>query len=182
MDPQSIIAEWKRRLVEMANDPPYAFRNTPQELIDRYRRGLTNFEGYSHAEVAEAEERLDVRFPAVFRTYLLEMGKHPGDLFCESHLADLVQFEAFQPTPWPSWWKRIRPSHFPRMPSCFSSTRVTRLSTSRGQEASTVRPCNGRKGSVRHDRSLRRLPTWLTRSCASWRKSSKPNERAAATI
>jgi hypothetical protein len=33
MDPQSIVAEWKRRLVEMANDPPYAFRNTPQELI-----------------------------------------------------------------------------------------------------------------------------------------------------
>jgi hypothetical protein len=96
VDPHSIVAEWKRRLVEMANHPPYVFRDTPEDLIDRHRRNLTTFEGYSLKEVAEAEERLDVRFPTVFRTYLLEMGKHRGELFRGSDLAGPAAFDIFR--------------------------------------------------------------------------------------
>jgi SMI1 / KNR4 family (SUKH-1) len=57
---------------------------------------LTTFVGYPEAEVVAAEARLGVRFPAVFRQYLLEMGKSPGDLFCGSDLAGLAQFEQFR--------------------------------------------------------------------------------------
>ena len=40
--------------------------------------------------------RLGVRFPAVFREYLREMAKSPGDLFRGSHLAGITEFEQFR--------------------------------------------------------------------------------------
>src|SRR4051812_30554859 len=70
MDAGSIIADWKRR--------------------------LTTFVGYPEPEVAEAEARLGVRFPAVFRQYLFEMGQSPGDLFRGSDLAVIAEFEQFR--------------------------------------------------------------------------------------
>jgi hypothetical protein len=33
MDAVTIIAGWKERLVAMADDPPYVFRDTPRHLI-----------------------------------------------------------------------------------------------------------------------------------------------------
>ena len=96
MNANSIIAAWKRRLVRMAENPPYVFRDTPRHLIEQHCRRLTTFAGYSEPEVAEAEARLGVRFPAVFRTYLREMAKSPGDLFCGSDLAGITQFEQFR--------------------------------------------------------------------------------------
>ena len=96
MDVASIIADWKRRLVAMAEAPPYVFRNTPWPLADAYERRLKTFTGFPEAEVASAEARLDVRFPAVFREYLLQMGRSPGDLFRGSDLAGVEEFEGFR--------------------------------------------------------------------------------------
>ena len=96
MDAASIIAGWKRRLVALADRPEYVYRNTPQPLIEREYQRLTTFVGYPEAEVAAAEQRLGVRFPAVFRQYLLEMARSPGDLFCGSDLAGLAEFEQFR--------------------------------------------------------------------------------------
>src|SRR4051794_2785911 len=96
MDAAYIIADVKRRLVAMAENPPYVYRDTPRPLAELYRQRLTNFVGYPEAEVAGAEERLGVRFPEVFRTYLLEMGKSPGDLFRGSERAGIEDFERFQ--------------------------------------------------------------------------------------
>src|SRR4051794_9900836 len=79
MDAVRIISDVKSRLVAMANDPPYVYRNTPRDLIEQEQRRLTTFVGFTEAEVAGAEARLGVRFPTVFRTFLLEMGKSPGD-------------------------------------------------------------------------------------------------------
>ena len=96
MDAAAIIAIWKQRLTSIANQPEYVFRNTPQHLIEQHYRRLTNFIGYSEEEVALAENRLSVLFPAVFREFLLEMAKSPGDLFRGSNLAGITEFEQFR--------------------------------------------------------------------------------------
>ena len=93
MDADQIIANWKRRLIALAENPPYVYDDTPQELIDRHVHRLTTFVGYSDAEIATAETRLGVQFPIVFRTFLREMAKSPGDLFRGHGLARLPQFE-----------------------------------------------------------------------------------------
>jgi hypothetical protein len=96
VDSAEIIAGWKRRLVALANKPAHVFRDTPQDLIEQHYQRATNFVGYSEAEVADAESRLGVRFPAVFREYLREMGRSRGDLFRGSDFADISQFEKYR--------------------------------------------------------------------------------------
>jgi hypothetical protein len=96
MDAASIIAGWKQRLVALAETPDFVFRDTPQYLIEQHYRRLTAFVGYSEAEVAAAEATLGVRFPAVFRQFLREMAKSPGDLFRGSDLAGITEFPRFR--------------------------------------------------------------------------------------
>ena len=96
MDASQIIAGWKERLIGLADSPDYVFRDTPQHLIEQHYQHLTAFVGYPEAEVAATEARLGVRFPAVFRQYLLEMGKSPGELFVGSDLASLEKLEQFR--------------------------------------------------------------------------------------
>jgi hypothetical protein len=96
MDVAPIIADWKRRLVAMAETPAYVFRDTPWRWADEYERRLKTFTGFPEAEVAAAEARLGVRFPTVFREYLLRMGRSPGDLFRGTDLAGLEEFEGFR--------------------------------------------------------------------------------------
>lgn len=96
MDAASIIASWKHRLTALAERPEYVFRDTPRKLIDQHFRRLTTFVGYSEHEVLHAEERLSVQFPAVFRQFLLEMAKSPGDLFRGSQMAGIAHFEQFR--------------------------------------------------------------------------------------
>jgi hypothetical protein len=91
-----IITGWKQRLTALAASPEYVFRDTPQHLIEEYHRRLTTFIGYPEAEIAAVEAQLGVQFPAVFRQYLLEMAKSPGDLFRGSKLAGLAEFEQFR--------------------------------------------------------------------------------------
>lgn len=96
MDAALIIADWKRRLTVLTENPAYVFRDTPQRLIDEHHRRMSTFAGYSEAEVAKAEATLGVQFPMVFRTYLREMAKSPGDLFRGSDLPRIDQFEEFR--------------------------------------------------------------------------------------
>lgn len=96
MDAGAIISSWKQRLTALANQPEYVFRDTPQDLIAQHYRRLTTFIGYSEEEVARAEIRLSIHFPAVFRKYLLEMAKSPGELFRGSNLAGIADFERFR--------------------------------------------------------------------------------------
>ena len=97
MDPSLIVANWKRRLIRLAENPPYVFRDTTQDLIERHHhRRLTTFVGYSPTEIADAEARLGICFPIVFRTYLREMARSPGDLFRGSDLARIADFEQFR--------------------------------------------------------------------------------------
>ena len=96
MDAALIIAGWKRRLVVMADKPPYVYRNTPRHSTEEHYRRLTTFVGFSEPQVAAAEARLGVRFPMVFRRYLLEMAESPGALFCGSRLAGVESFELFR--------------------------------------------------------------------------------------
>ncbi len=96
MDATSAINGWKQRLTAIAENPPYVFRDTPQHLIDEHHRNLTTFAGYSETVISDAETRFGVRFPVVFRTYLHEMGKSPGELFCGSDLAGVQQIDHFR--------------------------------------------------------------------------------------
>jgi len=93
MDANAIIAEWQRRLVALAHNPPYVFVDTSAELIERYRRRITTFVGYPEPDIAAAEARLGGRFPELFRTYLRQMGKSPGELFRGSDLTKPTEFE-----------------------------------------------------------------------------------------
>ena len=61
--------------------PEYVFRDTPQHLIQQHYQRLTTFVGYPELKVAEAEARLGVNFPAVFRQYLLEMASRRETCF-----------------------------------------------------------------------------------------------------
>jgi SMI1 / KNR4 family (SUKH-1) len=96
MDVAPIIADWKRRLVAMVETPAYVFRDTPWPWADAYERRLKTFTGFPEAEVAAAEARLGVRFPTVFREYLVQMGQSPGDLFRGTDLARVEEFEGFR--------------------------------------------------------------------------------------
>ncbi|WP_254508391.1 SMI1/KNR4 family protein [Anatilimnocola floriformis] len=89
------IADWKKRLTALADNPGYVFVDTPPDLIARHYLRLTKFSGYTEWEVAAVEKKLDVEFPEMFRHYLLEMGKSPGDLFRGSDLAATSEFENF---------------------------------------------------------------------------------------
>jgi hypothetical protein len=96
MDAGAIIASWKKRLLTLAANSEYVFRDTPRRLIEQHHRRLTTFVGFSEREVAGAEVRLGVRFPTVFREYLRTMAKSPGDLYRGSDLAGVADFEEFR--------------------------------------------------------------------------------------
>ncbi len=96
MDAGLIVAGWRKRLVALADQPEYVFRDTPHHLIEQHYQRLTTFVGYSEQEITDVETRLNVRFSVVFRQYLLQMAKSPGDLFCGSDLASLSEFEQFR--------------------------------------------------------------------------------------
>ena len=90
------IDDWKQRLVAMVDDPPYVFKDTPDHLIERHRSHLANFEGFSEEEVASVESTLGFVFPRFFRSFVLEMGKAPGELFCGSDFAGLSRLGQFR--------------------------------------------------------------------------------------
>lgn len=98
MDATQNITEWKRRLIALAGNPDDASRNTPQylKLIEHNARWRSTFAGYSEAEVARAEIKLGVQFPAVFREYLREMARGHGELFCGSDLAGIDELEQYR--------------------------------------------------------------------------------------
>lgn len=91
-----MIDDARRRLTTMADDPPYRFLDTSRGDAQAYQQRKKTFLGHSNAELAAAETRLGVTFPAVFRGYLSELGKACGDLFCGSDLADLASFQQFR--------------------------------------------------------------------------------------
>jgi hypothetical protein len=96
MEAADLLEGIRQRLLAMAEDPPYRFRNTRREDAEQYQQQSRTFEGYSESEVSRAEERLGVRFPAVFRAFLLRMGKAPGELFGGSDLAPLRKLDSFR--------------------------------------------------------------------------------------
>ena len=97
MSAEQFIADWQRRLVAMAKDPPYKIVDTPRELIDESFRRMTEFEGWSAAEISATEDDLGIRFPPVFRAFLLAMGKNSGDLFeIEDFPTELSGFAHFK--------------------------------------------------------------------------------------
>ena len=96
MNAASIVAEWNRRLLALAHNSPDVFVDTPQHLIDEHQRQQTTFSGWTEREVANCEAELGVSFPLVFRQYLLEMGKSPGDLFKGSERAGIDEFDKFR--------------------------------------------------------------------------------------
>jgi SMI1 / KNR4 family (SUKH-1) len=89
-------ANFDHRGLEAAARRPYVFRKTPRHLIEAHHRRRTTLVGYTESEVAGAEARLRVQFPSVFREYLLEMAKSPGELFRGSDLAGVGDLEQFR--------------------------------------------------------------------------------------
>lgn len=96
VDAATFIDGIRQKLLAMAEDPPYRFQGTQREDAARYRQRSTTFNGYPEAEVRRAEEHLGVRFPSVFRAYLLLMGRALGDLFRGSDRTPLEELESAQ--------------------------------------------------------------------------------------
>ncbi|MEU4707292.1 SMI1/KNR4 family protein [Nocardia salmonicida] len=93
---EAVVAEWKSRLVTLADNPEYVFVDTPQALIDDHRARLITFNGCHVEELDAVEARVGGRFPAVFRQYLLDMGEACGDLFRGSDRAGIRDFDRFR--------------------------------------------------------------------------------------
>ncbi|MCB9611354.1 MAG: SMI1/KNR4 family protein [Sandaracinus sp.] len=96
MDVESLVTSWQKRLVAMEDDRPFRFVDTTRSEAERYLASRRTFRGFSEAEIAEAEARLQGTFPHVFRTYLLRMGQSPGALFTGSDLAALGELHEFR--------------------------------------------------------------------------------------
>ncbi|HEX7843347.1 MAG TPA: SMI1/KNR4 family protein [Kofleriaceae bacterium] len=88
MDPEALIRSTQARLLAVADGPPLVEDPWPARAAARLARTKA-FVGYPESEVAAAERALGVQFPAMFRTYLLRIGRTPGDLFVGSDLASL---------------------------------------------------------------------------------------------
>ncbi|GGK38456.1 hypothetical protein GCM10011591_07670 [Nocardia camponoti] len=96
MTAEAIVAEWKSRLVALADNPEYVFVDTPQALTDDHRARLITFCGCHVEELEAVEARVGSQFPAVFRQYLLDMGEACGDLFRGSERAGIRGFDRFR--------------------------------------------------------------------------------------
>jgi hypothetical protein len=82
--------------VALAKDPPFRFVDNTAAEVAEYLRNITTFVGFGEAEVAAVETRVGRRFPAMFREFLLRMGRRHGDLFCGSDVATLDQLDEFK--------------------------------------------------------------------------------------
>ncbi len=89
----TIIAGICLRLEGLASNRSYRFVNTPRKDAEHFQQLQTSFVGYSDAEIVQAERRLGVVLPLLFRTYLIRMGKHHGDLFVGSDIPTLDRLE-----------------------------------------------------------------------------------------
>ena len=96
MDADALIEDVKRRLLALAEDPPFRFKQTSRTAAQWYMRRMTTFEGCPPAEIAAAEASLGVQFTDVFRAYLRHMGNARGHLFCGSDIARPSQFAEFR--------------------------------------------------------------------------------------
>lgn len=93
----AIIDGVRRRLAALAADRPYRFLGTARRDAEAYQSRKTAFLGWDAETVSAAERALRVDFPAVFRAYLLGLGRSGGDLFRGSDIAgpkDLARFRA----------------------------------------------------------------------------------------
>jgi hypothetical protein len=93
---RAIVDDLRNRLIAMAVDPPFRFLNTSKSDAEACLQRMTTYLGFSEQEVAGAEKRLGVRFPIMFRAYLLMMGKARGQLLCDSRVARVENFEEFR--------------------------------------------------------------------------------------
>jgi hypothetical protein len=96
MDADAVIDDVKRRLLKLANDPPFRFKRTSRTAARWYMNRMSTFEGCSQQEIAAAEARLGSKFTDVFRAYLRQMGKARGHLFGGSNIAKPSQFDEFR--------------------------------------------------------------------------------------
>jgi hypothetical protein len=96
MDVDAVIEDVKRRLLALADNPPFRFKQTSRTAAQWYMRRMTTFEGCPEAEIAAVEASLGVQFTEVFRAYLRHMGKARGHLFCGSDIAQPSRFEEFR--------------------------------------------------------------------------------------
>ena len=57
---ETVIEDVKRRLLALADAPPFRFKRTSRTAAQRYMRRMTTFEGCSETELAACEARLGV--------------------------------------------------------------------------------------------------------------------------
>ena len=87
----SEIESVRQRLVQLADNRPYRYKNTTAAARDAYEASKRTFVGFSESEISDCESKLHVRFPAIYRAFLNTMGRKHGDLFCGSDFATLEQ-------------------------------------------------------------------------------------------
>ena len=87
----SEIESVRQRLVQLADNRPYRYKNTTAAARDAYEASKRTFVGFSESEISDCESKLHVRFPAIYRAFLNTMGRKHGDLFCGSNFATLEQ-------------------------------------------------------------------------------------------
>lgn len=81
---QEELTSIMERLRALVLAPPFVYRDTPAELIEKERARASHFEGLTALEVAQIERELSLELPRNFREFLLAMGRSRGDLLCGS--------------------------------------------------------------------------------------------------
>jgi hypothetical protein len=82
------------RLLRLAQNRPFRFRDTSRAEASMYLAGLFRFEGLLGGYI-NTLEKMNARFPLVFRAYLREMGREHAALF-EGSEADPYQMREYK--------------------------------------------------------------------------------------
>lgn len=93
LDADSVINAIRKRLIAIANNPPYRYIDTSAKDRAAYETRKRSFTGYADEEIVAVETSLGVRFPAVYRAYLRIMGITHGDLFRGSNVASINDYK-----------------------------------------------------------------------------------------
>ena len=87
MQEDSFFPSVKRRMIAMAENPPYRFRDTWRDVAAQYQKRRSTFAGTSPKGIEAAEAELGLCLSRRLFTYFEEMGEVAGDLFIGSDLA-----------------------------------------------------------------------------------------------
>jgi len=83
------LSDLSRRLIALAETPPFRFRDTPRAQARAYLQNRARIAGYDRDEIAAAEAALGLNLPQALAEFYRLMGRARAGLFAGSDLAPI---------------------------------------------------------------------------------------------